>query len=165
MRKPILLLAALLAVGGCAENFNARVSRYQALPDAPAGQTFVVDSRNPKLKGGLEFGQYAKLVSARLVENGYQPAAPGTTPDLVVNVDYSVDNGRERVESTPGFPGYGRYYGGFGYRPYIFGFYDPFLTGGFNDVRSYTIYSSALDVQIDRTADGKRVFEGTAKAV
>jgi hypothetical protein len=32
-------------------------------------------------------------------------------------------------------------------------------------VRSYTVYTSAIDVKIDRAADGQRLFEGKAEAV
>lgn len=176
MRKFTVLMAAAaaLALSGCAEPFNAKVSRFQSLP-APNGQTFVVEPNNPALRGGLEFAQYAQLVSAKLVEKGYRPAADGARPDLVVNMGYSVDHGREKIESWPS-PGYGRFgyggfgygrfgYGGFGYRPYAFGWSDPWLWGGYDDVHSYTIYTSELDLSIARADDGKHVFEGTAKAV
>jgi hypothetical protein len=172
MRKLGFVFAAALAISGCAQPFNAKVSRFQALP-APDGQSFIVEPLNPNLRGGLEFGQYAQLVSAQLVQKGYRPAAEGARPDLVVKMGYSVDHGREKVESTGfggpgyGYPGFGRWYGGFGYRPYVYGFYDPFLWGGpgYDDVRSYTIYTSELDLQIERSDNGQHVFEGTAKAV
>lgn len=174
--KKIIALAAAAMVGlsGCTTGFNAKVSRFQALP-APQGETFVVQASDPKLRGGLEFGQYARLVSARLVEQGYRPAVDPASADLVVTMAYQVDNGREKVRST-GFGGYGGFgYGGYGYggfggygfgrRGFIYGFNDPFLWGnGFNDVQSYTVFTSALELQIDRTANGQRVFEGTAKA-
>lgn len=170
----------MLALASCAEPFSAKVSRFQALPP-PAGQTFVVEASDPALRGGLEFAQYAQLVSARMVEKGYQPAAPGTQPDLVVKMAYMVDHGHERVESTPEFGpsfgfggyygrgfgryGYGGYYGGFGYSPFVYGFHDPFLYGGYERIDTYTVYNSELDLQIDRASSGERVFEGTAKAV
>jgi hypothetical protein len=177
MRKSLALVFAVaaLSLGSCAENFNARVSRFQALPP-PNGESFVVVSSNPRLQGGLEFGQYAQLVAAQLVEKGYHPANDGARPDLIVKMAYSVDRGQQKIQST-GFSGFGglggygpyggfgRFYGGFGYHPYIYGFYDPFLTGGYNDITSYTIYTSELDLQIERAGDKQRVFEGTAKAV
>lgn len=181
MRKSVPLIAVMLALAGCAQPFSARVSRFQALP-APSGQTFIVEATDPGLRGGLEFGQYAQLVSARLVEKGYQPAPQGVQPDLVVKMNYSVDHGREKVQSTGGFGGYGAfgyggfgggyggfgrgYYGGYGYSPFIYGFHDPFFYGGgYGGVQSYTVYTSELDLHIERTANGERVFEGTAKAM
>lgn len=174
MKKPFILAAALLALASCATGFNAKVSRFQALP-APNGQTFVVQALDPKLQGGIEFNQYAQLVSARLAQQGYTPAADPSRADLVVNMAYGVDTGRERVRSTGyggyGGLGYGRFgrfggFGGFGYSPFIYGFHDPFLFGGgFNDVSSYTVYTSNLELQISRTDTGQRVFEGTARAV
>lgn len=176
MKKPFFLAAVLLALASCTTGFNAKVSRFQALP-APNGQTFVVQSLDPKLQGGLEFGQYAQLVSARLAQQGYTPAADPSRADLVVSMAYNVDTGRERVRSTGyggyggGYGGYGGFgrlsrFGGFGYSPFIYGFHDPFLFGGgFNDVSSYTVYTSSLDLQISRTDNGQRVFEGTARAM
>lgn len=179
MKKSLLLAAALLALAGCAENFSARVSRFQALPP-PAGQTFVVQSSDPRLQGGLEFGQYSRVLVAEMVRQGYQPAADPARADLVVKMNYSVDRGREKIVSSPGLGygglGYGGFgglgYGGFyGRRGFVYGFNDPFLYGGFggfgggfNDVRSYTVFTSELELQIDRTDNGQRVFEGTARA-
>ncbi len=170
MSKAIVLCVAALALSSCTQDFNARVSRFQALPP-PNGETFVVHASNPKLQGGLEFSQYAQIVTAKLVEKGYRPAPDGTKPDLVVKMAYMVDHGRERVEATPAFPRYGGFYGGyggfgrFGYRPFVYGFYDPFGFGGYENVTTYTVYSSELDLNIDRAGDGQRLFEGTAKAV
>ncbi|MGJ3649240.1 DUF4136 domain-containing protein [Sphingomonas sp. GlSt437] len=169
MRRLVLVAtaAAALSLTSCADSFSAKVSRFQALP-APAGQTFAVEPGDPRLRGGLEFNQYANLVAARLTEKGYHEAAPGTRPDLIVSMSYSVDHGREKVESWPRpypYGPYGRFYGGFGYRPYYFGFYDPFGFDRYDDVRSYTVYTSELDLQIKSAADGHNLFEGTAKAV
>ncbi len=180
-----LVGAALLALAGCATPFAAKVSRFQQLP-APTGQTFTVQADDPRLQGGIEFSQYASLVTARMAELGYRPAASGARADLVVNMAYRVDTGRERVRSTglgyggfggPGFGyggfgrgfGYGRGFGrGFGYggfgRGWAYGFNDPFLFGGgFNDVYSYTVFTSELALTING-AGGQRVFEGTARA-
>jgi hypothetical protein len=166
---------ALLALSGCATPFKADVARFQQLP-ATQGQTFTVVADDTRLAGGLEFGQYANLVTARLTQLGYRPATDPASSDMVVRMRYMVDNGREKVRSTGfGDPwgygpfGYGRFGGGWGYpgfygRRYAYGFYDPFLFGpGYNDVSSYTVYTSQLELKIDRT-DGKRVFEGTASA-
>ena len=93
--------------------------------------------------------------------------------------DYTVDKGRERVCST-GFrdPFYSPWYGytarGYRTRP---GYYSPRYYGshwgyGFNDpwfggpeVRSYTVYTSGIDLKIDRAATGERLFEGEAQAI
>lgn len=170
---------ALLAVGGCAQNFDAKVSRFQQMP-AAQGQTFAIKAADPKLDGGLEFANYAQLISSKLSQVGYRPVASGEAPNLVVSVSYDVDKGREKVRSTPG-GGFGRCFGfydpwcgGFGYwgHPYrgrfngfYPGFYDPFLfgPGGFDGVESYTVYTSELDMKIER-AGGERVFEGKAQA-
>jgi len=167
----------MLALAACATPFKADVARFQALP-APSGQSFTVQARDTKLQGGLEFSQYARIVSQHLTELGYVQARDAKDATLLVTLDYRVDNGRERIRTTPGggfgfgYPGYGFYrpyygrYSRFGFR---YGFYDPFMWGGGGfggpEIDSYTIYTSDLEMEIERTGDGERVFEGRAKAL
>lgn len=175
------IAGAALALAGCATPFKADVARFQTQLPAPQGQSFAIEASNPALQGGIEFGQYANLVAGELSRYGYRPAANGERPDMVVRMDYGVDKGRERVVSSPGFgdPWYGGYGPSF-YRPvivrghggrrFVYGYRDPFLWGGFgpgwgyNDVSSYTVYTSGLNLQINRAADGYRLFEGHAEA-
>lgn len=163
-------LAGLLAIGlaACAPTFRADVSRFQAQLPAPQGQTFAVVAEDPALAGGLEFALYADLVAEEMTELGYVEAASPETANLLVRFDYGVDTGRERVRSNnfggdPFFRPWGRF-GGFGFRrAYAFGFYDPFLAGP--EVRSYTVYTSDIDLKIDNASTGERLFEGQAQAV
>ncbi|WP_373489424.1 DUF4136 domain-containing protein [Blastomonas sp.] len=172
-RRAALFAAPVLALAlsACATPFKADVARFQALP-APQGQSFVVTASDPALQGGLEFAQYAGLVTRQMAQLGYVPANDPARADMIVSFSYGVDNGREKVVSDNfgggfggGFGPWGR--GGFyGRRGFGFGFYDPFIFGpGWgNDVRSYTVYTSDLDLKIDRTADNRRLFEGKAEA-
>ncbi len=190
----------MLSLGACATPFQADVSRFQQLP-APQGQTFSVATNNPDLEGGLEFANYAGLVAEQMQEIGYIPAANASEADLVVNLDYGIDDGEERtvVRST----GFNSFHGGFGFNrfgrsrfgkrgfgrrgfgrrgfgrrgfgrrgfrsSFIFGFHDPYLFGGhgfggFDSVRSFTVYKSNIDLRIDNKATGERLFEGKANA-
>jgi hypothetical protein len=168
-----LPLALLAGVSACATPFKADVSRFATALPAPQGQTFAVVAEDPKLAGGLEFALYADLVAAQMQQLGYARASSPEAANLLVRFDYGVDNGRERVRTDDnGFndPFFGPWggFGGFGFRRgYAFGFYDPFLGGGFGgpNVRSYTIYTSDIELKIDRAADGQRLFEGKAEAV
>lgn len=165
-----LALVAGLAACSTTPAFKADVSRFAVPLPAPAGQTFAVVAEDPKLAGGLEFATYANAVAAEMQELGYARAASPETADMLVRFDYRVDGGRERVRTDlngAGFAGgpwgrWGAWGGGFG--PWGLGFNDPWLGGGPN-VRSYTIYTSAIDLKIDRRADGQRLFEGKAEAV
>lgn len=172
----LLFLPAALALSACAENFNANVSRFQSQLPAPAGQTFAVVPDDPTLAGGIEFSQYASLVTAQMAKQGYTPSNPENA-NLLVHFDYGVDKGRERVRST-GFRrdpfwgpwyGYGRFGGGYwGHRGYYpgamwgYGWYDPWFDDAYE---SYTIYTSGIELKIDRRADNARLFEGKAEAV
>jgi hypothetical protein len=172
---------ALAGLAACASNFNANVSRFQSQLPAPQGQTFAVVAEDPALAGGLEFAQYADYVEAEMNQLGYTQASPENA-SLLVHFDYGVGKGRERVQST-GFSYHDPFYSGwYGYRPVVYrgphgrarvayvpsrawgyGWYDPFFNGP--DITSYTVYTSGIELKIDRAADGERLFEGKAEAV
>ncbi|TCM18960.1 uncharacterized protein DUF4136 [Novosphingobium sp. PhB165] len=173
----------LIALAACATPFKADVSRFhQSQLPAPQGQTFVVVAEDPRLAGGLEFATYAGLVRDRLARLGYTPVDDAAKATLIVHFDYGIDNGRERVRSTPGMGAWGPWYGpGWGPRwggawggawgprwggawggPWRMGWYDPFFDGG---IDSYTVFTSGISLKIDRAADNLRLFEGRAEAV
>jgi hypothetical protein len=189
LSKTLLALAApaaLLSLGGCATGFPAQVSRFQQMP-APAGQSFVIHAADPADRGGIEFGGYADLVRRHLTALGYSEAPSAAAASLVVTLDYGVDHGRQQVETRPalglgawrgwGYGGWGGwggwggfrrpFYPGFGYgrarSPFYWGWDDPFSFDR-TEIDVSTVYTSFLDMDIKRTADGKSVFEGTAKA-
>jgi hypothetical protein len=164
----------LLGLAACATPFRADVSRFQTQLPAPAGQTFAVVAEDPALAGGLEFSMYADLVEDRLEQLGYTEAASAEAATLLVRFDYGVDNGRERLVRS-GFAGSSFYSPWYGYRsPFYrsafyrprgwgFGWYDPFFHD--DGIDSQTVYTSGIDLKIDRAADGQRLFEGKAQAL
>ena len=177
LSKKLVTLAApfgLRALSACATGFPAQVARFQAMP-APQGQSFVIQAADPKNRGGLEFSQYASLVRQNLIAQGFSEAASPQNATLIVSLDYGVDNGQTKIVTYPrpsrfggyGFRPYYSRFGYFGYRhsPFYYGWNDPFWGSPFDDeVRSYTVFTSFLDMDIKRAADGQSVFEGTAKA-
>jgi hypothetical protein len=175
---------ALLSLAACATPFRADVSRFQAMPPAQ-GQSFAIKAADGANDGGIEFGQYAALVSAEMQKQGYVAAPAGAPADLTVKLGYGVDEGKERtvVDRDPFYDpywGYGRYgFGGGYYRPYairtrhglryVHGWYDPFLFGGYGfgggySERSFTVYTSGIDMKIEKSGTGERLFEGKAEA-
>jgi hypothetical protein len=197
LSKKLLTLtapAALLALSACATGLPTEVSRFQALP-APQGQTFFIRAadpvgyKQPLNDRGLEFSQYADLVRRHLTAQGYVAAPTPQSASFIVELDYGVDRGQQRVVTYPGLHsgfGYGGYGRGFGYgglyRPYYsrFGYFgrprsafyygwdDPFWGSpfgpGYRDVDVQTFYTSHLDMEIKRASDGQPLFEGTAQA-
>lgn len=183
-RKFAVMLATAtgLALSGCAApGFRADVARFQSQLPIPQGQSFRILASDPALAGGLEFSQYASLVTGEMARLGYRPAAPGEPAELTVAMRYDIDKGQERVRSVPGFndPWYGGHFGwgrgfyrpviihGRGGRSFIYGWHDPFLfggLGGYDRVESYRVFTSGLQLTIDRSADGARLFEGRAEA-
>lgn len=166
-RKLLAIVApiALIGLSACATNFKADVARYQAMP-APDGQSFVIQTNNPKLQGGLEFSQYASLVREELQKRGYKPAESPQAATLVVNLDYGVDDGQTKIVSRPGLGWGGPFYYGPRYSRWAWGWYDPFWYSDFDrtEIDSYTVFTSKLELTINRTSDGERVFEGKARA-
>jgi hypothetical protein len=170
LRRIALPLALVAGLAACTSpSFKADVSRFAVPLPAPQGQTFAVVPEDPKLAGGLEFATYANAVAAEMTELGYARAASPESADMLVRFDYRVDNGRERVRTDPnGFGAFGPAWGpwggwGGGFGRWGYGFNDPFFGGP--NVRSYTVYTSAIDLKIDRRVDGQRLFEGKAEAV
>lgn len=171
-----IVLASLAA---CATPFKADVSRFQSQMPAPQGQSFAVVADDPALAGGLEFAQYADFVEAQMQRLGYAEAGSVEDATLLVRFDYGVDNGRERIRTTSrGFydpfwdPWYGyrgsyyrsRYHSRYRHAGYWgYGFYDPWFGGP--EVRSYTVYTSGIEMKIDQASTGERLFEGKAQAV
>lgn len=175
--KAVVASLMLAALAACATPFNANVQRFSTQLPAPQGQTFTVVAEDQSMVGGLEFGQYAGLVTAKLQALGYTPAADPAKADLIVRFDYGVDHGHEKIRST-GYvdpfwnPWYNYrrfgYYGPSGYYlpyrpfgPWGYGWYDPFFDQGYE---SYTVYVSGVSLKIDRRSDGQRLFEGRAEA-
>ena len=175
-RHKLAALAApfvLLALSACATGFPAQVQRFSAMP-APQGQSFVIQPADPDNRGGLEFAQYADHVRRNLIALGYAEAPSAEAASFVVELDYGVDEGRERLVASPspwGYgPGFRPFYSRWGYfgrrrNPFYWGWHDPWFDDPFGyEVRSYTVYTSFFDMEIRRTADGQALFEGLAQA-
>lgn len=171
-RKGFSLFAplAVLALGACTTPFRADVQRFVALPDT-TGQSFAVVAADPELSGGLEFGQYAALVEQRMLDLGYRRSNDPAAAELIVSMDYDIDKGRDKVvaDYDPFYPS-SRFGGYYGRHRYLYGFNDPFLYGGYgfsgyDGVRSFTVYTTELEMKIDRAVDGERLFEGKAEAL
>jgi hypothetical protein len=170
--RPFFAAATLLLVAACTTPFTADVARFQRMP-APSGESFVIEAKDKARAGGLEFAQYAAYVENALAAKGYSRAASPDAASLIVRIDYGVNDGREKVTTrTSAFgPRFGAWYGYPYYYPwrrhyYWSAFYDPFWDPfwGRDEVYSYTVYRSYLDMDIVRRSDGSPVFEGRAEA-
>ena len=196
MRIRHLFAAAALGLGavalsGCATGLNTKVTRFQPA-SIPAGYTFyVVPKEGP---ADPRFFRYAAMLSQQLQAQGFSPAGTPQLADMLVSVNYGVDDGELVIRSDPFYgPGYGSFgrYGGVGYRdpffdpywgtwgrpyysrwsryPYYYGWGDPFAYGGLGGygsgrIDSYTLYKSQLDMDIVQRATNAPLFEGHAQA-
>lgn len=110
-----LLGVAAIGLSACSTGLPTQVSRYQAMP-IPQGQSFYIVPAS----GGqpsLEFGRYASLVARHLEAKGYRSAGAPQLADMLVKLDYGVDEGVvERSADPMGYSMYGDpRYGGLGY--------------------------------------------------
>lgn len=171
----LALAAATVGLSACAQDINARVTRYSAMP-APQGQTFaVVPGPGMAASGGLEFQRYAGIVSQQLAARGYSPAADARSANMVVQLGYGIDRGQVRVTSYPSpgsIGGWGPYggpyfYPRYGYySPFYWGWNDPFWRGGYGgrDIDSYIEYHSEIDLHIRQNGTNAPLFDGRAQA-
>lgn len=174
----VIVLGLVGIVSACNSTFKSNVSRFHELPK-PQGETVQIVPLNPQKNASLEFAAYANIVGSYLGKQGYRPAGNGKA-DLIVELDYSVDDGKVVVRSYPsafsfGY-GYGfhrpYYYPNYWYSPYwrysshyyspFWGYHDPFE----RDVRSYVNFTRKLTmIMRPNKAGAKNIFEGTVESV
>ncbi len=161
-----ITILALVFVTGCASQFKSDVARFHRLSQ-PAGETFQIEPMDEARRGSLEFEQYATLVGDRLVSYGYRATPENAAPDMIVRLDYGVDDGQVRVKSSPSFGYYGYPYG-----PWRYGYYDPFYPYGWGagydrDIRSEVYYNRKLKMDIVKPVAGQSptvLFEGRVES-
>lgn len=159
-----ILGIALMGLAACGpQKFDAQVSRFNQMP-VPQGQSFTIKGVEPGAENRLQFQYYAKMVADNMIQQGYSQATTPANAQMTVQLGFKMDGGREKVTSTPSMgPSYA-YPSRFGYRGgFAYGFNDPFIYGaGYNDVESYTVYSSELDMQILNNSTNRPLFQGRA---
>ena len=129
-----LIGTASVALAGCATGLPTNVTRYSAMP-IPQGQTFYVVQADG-MPAGLEFSRFAAHAAQHLQARGYRLAASPQAADMLVRLDYEIDEGVVQRDvdpfaygpyGSPFYGGYGSPYGRYGY-PYG-GFYgDPYYS-------------------------------------
>jgi hypothetical protein len=157
------LLGGLLAVsllGGCAaEQLRANVVRFHSGFAVQSGQSISVRPVDAALANSLEFSTYAAVLTDRLAQLGYKPAASGPT-DLVAELafgqitrDTSIEGGRSPVTVGVGVGGGS---GNFG------------LGGSLNfpigskSNQNRGMRDTQVSVRIKRSGEDKPVWEGRA---
>lgn len=154
----LLLTITTLALCACAQ-VQSHVTRFHENP-ALAGKRFVMITTQEQ-EQSLEYKAYAEKVGQWLQRYGMSPA-PGGRADYGVHLDFSVDDGREVISSSPvygqvggglGHSGKKRKKGAAGHAP-IYG-----VIG--TELHSDTIYTKKLSLRITDQARRRPVFEGS----
>lgn len=155
--KFFFVAIATMTVAACSVSFKTDVTAFHQLPE-PSGEKVSIVPIDLKKVGSLEFQSYAALVGQELMKLGYIPAENGE-PDLIVGLDYSKNDGRERLTTQPGFRNdfYWNNWRGFGY----WHTFDPLWgPGSFNDdIRATTVFRTMLNLEI-RDPKGGKLYEG-----
>lgn len=144
LTKYFTLCLASVALASCASQLRSDVSSWHQL-QRPSGETFVIVAKDGAKRGSIEFAHYAEMISQQLQRIGYNAARSSEQPQLVVRIDYGISDGRSQVRSYGGYGHFG--YGHYGYygHPWGYGYGYPHY---YNDVRSYTVYTRRLEMEI-----------------
>lgn len=120
------LAFAALGLSACATGLDTRVTRFQAA-SIPAGQSFyVVPADGP---AGAQFYHYASILSQQLEAKGFKPAGAPELADMLVRLDYGVDEGKTEYSYDPFYnPRFGSGLGAYGWRD---PWYDPWYDSGY----------------------------------
>ena len=115
-----------LGLSACATGLETRVTRFQAA-SIPAGQSFyVVPAGGPQ---GAQFYHYASILSQKLEARGFKPAGAPELADMLVRLDYGVDEGKTEYSYDPFYnPRFGSGLGAYGWRD---PWYDPWYDSGY----------------------------------
>ena len=173
--KFLIVISLAGFISACSNTFKSNVSRFHELP-APKGETVMIVPLDSAKNTSLEFASYANIVGNYLERQGYSPAS-NDDADLIVQLDYSVDDGKVMVRSYSFGYGYGGYGYGYGYGGYGFGHFGGYFGhyggyggyGGFGsgggDIRSYVNYTRKLSMIIRPNVEGEmNLFEGTVES-
>ncbi len=183
--KIIVSFLIISFIASCKQSIRSDVMRFHQLP-MPSGEKIMIVPSNSTNSGSIEFANYATLVGNALGGLGYLPSN-GEAPDLIVELDYGVDDGQKIVRSSPSSFGYLGYAGHFRsyYNPWFpfgnrysyRGGYSPLYYGGYYGdhygplgmvarERVYTRYTRYLKLVIKPNQDGSQnLYEGEAKSI
>lgn len=115
---------AALALAGCATGLDTKVTRYQTAALQP-GQSFYVVPREGAPRAS--FYRYASMISAQLEAQGFRPAGAPGVADMLVKVDFGVDEGKTEIARDPFYGSRYRYGRGWGPYDWADPWYDPFI--------------------------------------
>lgn len=161
----IWLVAALMALGGCASTLSARVTTYQQWPVGAQGEYYRIAS-SAEQSGNLQFGAFSDMLRAAIGPTGLREAVQGAEPRFDVHIEYGNPVKQAWVQRyndpywNDGWMGhaFGGYYGGWGRWGGGGIFYTPSVVNVPVDV-----YRNTLTVTMnDRRENGKEVYRATA---
>ncbi len=165
-----LMVAGLMALGGCASSLPTEVTTFHQLPARSelSGRSFAMVS-DPAQRDSLEHASYADAVRHALVRQGLVEAPAERVADYAVNVRYSTAESASYQRRGGSSVGVGVSGGGFSLGGLGLGIGIGIPIGG-GGQRSTPTYRHELDVDLNTwgsTAGGQpgtRVFEGRAIA-
>lgn len=152
-----LAIWSVLLLAACGPGtVTSNVLRFHSLSSTPGGASFAITPGEGQ-EGSLEFKSYAELVAQELIRQGYRQAAPGKAADLVVLMNYTVDNGRTEIWSVPiyGYTDNWRRFSGM-QAGWTYPYYDQVGI----DTHTTTLFTHRLELRI---ADGRVPAKGQAK--
>lgn len=140
----VLCVVFLSGCVGPAVPVQSDVQVFHTLPEDQAPAVYAFFDLDSQL-GRLEHRAYKNLIRAKLAAYGHREIEPGEMPDALVSFSYGIDNGKEKITSTPDF-----------------------VVGG-HRVGTYTVYGRELRLWItsvpqDENLTPQVVYEATVKS-
>jgi len=145
MKKSALIalpLAAMLALAACSSNSYADVARFHTNQPITRG-TLAVVSADPSVANTLEFRTHAETVAIEMRRLGYSTGLPADQVQYIAVVDITQTDAQGNV-TRPGAAA------------------APVVPTGNSSRRNPAKRTTTLSVQIQRTADGSKIWEGRA---
>lgn len=164
MRQPIcLVLAASIALAGCASTIRSEVTVFHQWPAALPDKSYVFEHRKTP-QGELEYQSYQQLVRAELRRLGFTDAASPKAAALRVAFDYAIQVHEVRMVQPVLADPY--WYGNGFYAPRYYGrggFYDPFWYGPpvAYQHTDYLLYHQQLHLSISQARNGAQLYDVT----
>ena len=100
--KFFIIAISILTLSGCGTYVITNVAVFHQLPQKPEIKTYAFLPLEWQ-ENNLEYNTYKDLIKNHLLNYQYVEVTGNETPDVIIAFNYSIDDGREKIESVPVF--------------------------------------------------------------
>ena len=100
--KFCIIVVSILTLSGCGSYVISDVAVFHQLPQKPDIKTYTFLPLEWQ-ENNLEYNTYKDLIKNHLLNYQYVEVTGNEIPDVIISFYYSIDDGREKLESVPVF--------------------------------------------------------------